>query len=158
MRHKDMSCLGLEIIRKTFIMQEVKTDPLHVIKVHQNWAVAQCTIHASQIKTSEKLTRYIRFSIVCHFLTCCQIYHTLHMLLNHTNDLMCLQLVSSEIFIKIMFPAGLWPWGGLSLFNTLWMGDADLCSYIITVQGRLCKSAFLNHAWFPCTIHLIMPK
>ena len=41
-------------------------------------------------------------------------------------------------------------------FNTLMTGDADLRFYITTVQDGWRKSAFLTHAGFPCTIHLIM--
>ena len=40
--------------------------------------------------------------------------------------------------------------------NTLWTGDADLRLYITTVQDEWHKSAFLTHALFPRTIHLIM--
>ena len=39
--------------------------------------------------------------------------------------------------------------------NTLWTDDADLRLYITTVQDGWGKSAFLTHAWFPRTIHLI---
>jgi hypothetical protein len=37
------------------------------------------------------------------------------------------------------------------ILNTLRMGDADLHLYITTVQDGWCTSAFLTHAWFPCT-------
>ena len=40
--------------------------------------------------------------------------------------------------------------------NTLRTGDADLRFYITIVQYGWCKSVFLTHACFPCTIHLIM--
>jgi len=39
------------------------------------------------------------------------------------------------------------------LINTLWTGDADLCLCITTVEDGWCTSAFLTHAWFPCTMH-----
>ena len=42
-------------------------------------------------------------------------------------------------------------------FNTLRTGDSDLRFYITTVQDGWGKSAFLTRAYFPCTIHLIMP-
>jgi hypothetical protein len=45
-----------------------------------------------------------------------------------------------------------------SIINTLWTGDADLHLYIKTVQDGWRKSAILNHAWFPRTIHLITQK
>ena len=41
--------------------------------------------------------------------------------------------------------------------NTLWTGDADLRLYITTVQDGWCTSAFLKRAWFPRTIHCLVP-
>ena len=40
--------------------------------------------------------------------------------------------------------------------NTLRTGDANLHFYITTAQDGWRKSAFLTHACFTCTIHLIM--
>ena len=46
--------------------------------------------------------------------------------------------------------------GEIGIINTLRTGDTDLRFYITTVQDGWRKSAFLTHACFPCTIHLIM--
>jgi hypothetical protein len=44
------------------------------------------------------------------------------------------------------------------LLNALWTGDSDLRLYITTVQDGRRKSASLNRAWFPRTMHLITQK
>jgi len=128
-----------------------KTDPSHVTKGCQIWAVAQCTIHASQMKTFKKIYQihYIQYSL--SFSTCCQIYHTLHMLLNNVNDLLCLQLVSSEFFIDIILPAGLWPRGGFNLLtemSTRKMRSAlfwTITQHILVILYRCFWTAHWSH-------------